>query len=120
MTTMVWTYAVYLTACIGITIWVARTLATHAPVMIDSGRDQRSEATTSVTRLMITGFYLVNIGVICVALKYGEKAIDAASAFEVLSTKVGIILVSLGFVHFVILAKLSTLQRDASFFARSR
>ena len=69
MTTMVWTYAIYLTICTSITIWVARTLGSHAPAFLEDSKGERSELTIAVTRLLIVGFYLVNLGVISLALK---------------------------------------------------
>lgn len=111
MTTMAWTYVIYLTICSSITVWVARTLGNHAPAFLDDSSRERSELTNAVTRLLIVGFYLVNLGVISLALKYGDPAQDITSAIELLSTKVGGILISLGFVHFIVLAKLGAMRR---------
>jgi hypothetical protein len=116
--TVEFSYGFYLIICIAITIWVARMLRKDAPVLIESANDGRSEVNAAITRLLIVGFYLVNLGVICVALKYGEKAVDLASAIELLSTKIGIILVALGAAHFGILAKLFRIKRDALLMAR--
>jgi hypothetical protein len=120
MTTMVWTYAIYLTICTSITIWVARTLGSHAPAFLADSNGESSELTNAVTRLLIVGFYLVNLGIISLALKYGDPAQDITSVMELLSTKVGAILISLGFVHFIVLAKLGAMRRALSQESRSR
>lgn len=120
MTTMVWTYAIYLTICISITIWVARTLGSHAPAFLEDCQGERSELTIAVTRLLIVGFYLVNLGVISLALKYGGPAADVTTAMELLSTKIGAILISLGFVHFVVFAKLGSMRRSLSYEAEHK
>ena len=73
-----------------------------------------------MTRLLIVGFYLVNLGIISLALKYGGPAQDVTSVMELLSTKVGTILISLGFVHFIVLAKLGAMRRALSQESRSR
>ena len=120
MTTMAWTYAIYLTICTSITVWVARTLGNHAPAFLDDSNHERSELTNAVTRLLIVGFYLVNLGVISLALKYGDPAQDITSAMELLSTKVGAILISLGLVHFIVLAKLGAMRRAFSWESSAR
>jgi hypothetical protein len=67
----------------------------------------------SVNHLLVVGFYLVNIGYVSLALKYGAKAIDAQSALETLSTKVGLVLLVLGGMHFFNLYLFSKLRRRA-------
>jgi hypothetical protein len=46
-------------------------------------------------------------------LKYGAKAVDAQSALEILSTKVGLVLLVLGAMHFFNLYVFSKLRRRA-------
>ena len=48
------------------------------------------------------------------ALKYGDRAIDARTALETLSTKVGLVLVVLGAMHFFNLLIFSKLRRRAT------
>ena len=115
MTTMVVTYAIYLVVCIGVTVWVARTLERHAPALVSSPIKERAESNDAITKLSIVGFYLVNVGAICFALKFGGVAMDTAEAIELLSSKIGIILIGLGFVHFCILAKLASLRNEPVF-----
>ena len=67
----------------------------------------------SVNHLLVVGFYLVNIGFVTLALKYGDKATDAQTALETLSTKIGLVLVVLGFMHFTNLFVFSKLRRRA-------
>lgn len=43
---------------------------------------------------------LDNIGFISLALRYGEKPYDAVGAVEFLSTKIGLVVVVLGVMHF--------------------
>jgi hypothetical protein len=59
------------------------------------------------------GFYLVNIGYVALALKYGEKPMDLAQSIETLSTKVGLVLLVLGAMHFFNLYVFSRLRRRA-------
>jgi hypothetical protein len=54
----------------------------------------------SINHLLLVGFYLVNIGFVALALRYGTKPTDLVEAFEFLSTKVGLVVVILGVMHF--------------------
>jgi cytochrome c biogenesis protein CcdA len=67
----------------------------------------------SINHLLVVGFYLVNIGFVTLALKYGAKATDAQTALEILSTKVGLVLVVLGAMHFFNLLVFSKMRRHA-------
>jgi hypothetical protein len=68
----------------------------------------------SVNHLLVVGFYLINIGFVTLALKYGDKATDAQTALEILSTKVGLVLVVLGVMHFFNLFIFSKMRRRAT------
>src|SRR4029077_8252858 len=68
----------------------------------------------SVNHLLVVGFYLVNIGFVSLALKHGDKATDAQTALEILSSKVGLVLLVLGAMHFFNLYVFSKLRRRAT------
>ena len=55
----------------------------------------------SVNHLLVVGFYLINIGYVSVALRAGAKPNDLAEAIEYLSTKIGVVLLVLGVMHFI-------------------
>ncbi len=106
-------YAAYLFLSISLTIWVARTLVKNGRVfLVDSflGNEMLAD---SVNHLLAVGFYLVNIGYIALALKYGERPSDLAQAIESLSTKVGLVLLVLGAMHFLNLYVFAKLRRRA-------
>jgi hypothetical protein len=67
-----------------------------------------------VNHLLVVGFYLMNIGFVTLALRYGVAATDAQQALEHLSTKVGLVLLVLGVMHFLNLAIFSALRRHAT------
>jgi len=107
----VWAYLVYLAISIALTIWVARTLHKNGRIfLVDSFLGNEGLA-DSVNHLLVVGFYLVNVGFVSLALKYGAKAVDAQSALEILSTKVGLVLLVLGAMHFFNLYVFSKLRR---------
>lgn len=110
---VIWTYLLYLAISVGLTIWVAKTLHKNGRVfLVDSFLGNESLA-DSVNHLLVGGFYLVNIGFVTLALKYGDKALDAQTGLEILSSKVGLVLVVLGIMHFFNLFVFSNMRRRA-------
>ena len=107
------TYVVYLIISICLTIWVARTLHKNGRVfLVDSflGNEQLAD---SVNHLLVVGFYLINIGYVTLALKYGAAAASAQEAMETLSTKIGLVLLVLGGMHFFNLAVFTRMRKRA-------
>jgi len=107
----VWTYLAYLGISVALTIWVARTLHKNGRIFLVDSFLGNEPLADSVNHLLVVGFYLVNIGFVTLALKYGDKATDAQTALEILSSKVGCVLVVLGFMHFFNLYVFSKLRR---------
>ena len=109
----VYSYVAYLIVSVILTIWVARTLHRNGRVfLIDAfhGNEPRAD---SVNHLLVVGFYLINIGYVTLALKYGDKPHDLKEAIEFLSTKVGLVLVVLGFMHFFNMFNFDKMRRKA-------
>lgn len=115
MTTLVWVYLVYLMVCLSVTVWVGRTLQRNAPVFLHNGEEDGREFVHALIHLLTVGFYLINIGAVALALKYGGSVSTATDAIELLSSKVGVILLVLGLVHSIILAKLVGARRNRDF-----
>src|SRR5215510_16243619 len=113
MNWLVITYLVYLALSVTLTAWVARTLHKNGRVfLVDSflGNEQLAD---SVNHLLVVGFYLINIGYVALALKYGAAAHNAQEALETLSTKVGLVLLVLGAMHFFNLAVFTRMRKRA-------
>src|SRR5438034_3807773 len=110
----VWTYLAYLAISVGLTVWVARTLHKNGRIFLVDSFLGNEPLADSVNHLLVVGFYLINIGFVTLALKYGDKATDARTALEILSTKVGLVLVVLGVMHFFNLFIFSKLRRRAT------
>lgn len=104
------TYILYLAISIALTIWVARTLHRNGRIfLIDAfGGDER--LADSINHLLVVGFYLINIGYVTLALRYGDKPHTLRGAIEFLSTKVGLVLLVLGVMHFMNLMVLSRMR----------
>lgn len=106
-------YVLYLLVSIGLTVWVARTLFKNGRVfLVDSflGNDALAD---SVNKLLVVGFYLINVGFISLALKYGGRAGGVEEVIENLSTKVGVVMLVLGAMHFFNLIVFSRMRKRA-------
>ena len=111
---LIWTYTAYLTISISLTIWVARTLHKNGRIfLVDSFLGNEGLA-DSVNHLLVVGFYLVNIGYVTLALKEVARPTSASSSLEMLSSKVGLVLLVLGAMHFFNLYVFSRMRRRAA------
>lgn len=93
-------YLVYLTVSIGMTIWVARTLHRNGRVFLIEAFRGAADMADAVNHLLVVGFYLINIGFTTATLRYGDKPNDLQETFEFLGTKLGVVLLVLGGMHF--------------------
>src|SRR5262245_53054323 len=110
---MVWTYAAYLTVSVAVTVWVARTLHKNGRIFLVDSMGGNEPLADSINHLLVVGFYLINIGYVTLALKFGPQAKDTQEAIEYLSTKIGLVLVVLGVMHFFNLFVFSKMRRRA-------
>ena len=106
-------YILYLLISVALTIWVARTLHKNGRIfLVDSFLGNEALA-DSVNHLLVVGFYLINIGYVSLALKYGVKPVSLVQTVEFLSTKVGTVLLVLGGMHFFNLYVFSKMRKRA-------
>ena len=109
----VWSYIIYLLLSIPITVWVARTLHRNGRLFLVDAFHGNEKLADAVNHLLLVGFYLINIGYVTLALKYGDKPTDVRETFEFCSTKVGLVLVVLGVMHFFNLYVFSRMRKRA-------
>lgn len=112
MTPTVWTYIVYLATSITLTVWVARTLHKNGRIFLVDSFLGNEPLADSINHLLVVGFYLINVGFVSLALKYGDKPDDLQGVFEA-STKLGFVMLILGAMHFFNLAVFSKMRRRA-------
>src|SRR5688572_24460573 len=113
MSIVVISYISYVIISIALTIWVARTLHRNGRVFLVEAFRGDERMADSVNHLLVVGFYLINVGYIALALKYGDKPGDVQAAVEFLSTKVGLVLVVLGVMHFFNMFNFDKMRRKA-------
>ena len=109
----VWSYIAYLVASVALTIWVAHTLHKNGRIFLVDSFLGNEKLADSVNHLLVVGFYLINIGYVTLALKYGDKPGSLEQAIEFFSTKIGLVLLVLGVMHFFNLAVFSKMRSRA-------
>ena len=117
---MNWTvgaYVAYLLIAVPITVWVASTLSHNGRVFLADVFDNR-ELADAINRLLVVGFYLLNLGFVMLYLRGGGEVADLTGLFETLSVKIGIVMLVLGVIHFVNVMVFSSMRRRSRVDAR--
>jgi hypothetical protein len=104
-------YFSYLAISIVLTVWVARTLHSSGRVFLLDAFHGNAELADSVNKLLVVGFYLINIGYIALALKTSDPLSSFRSVIELESTKLGVVLLILGGMHFFNMFVLARMRR---------
>jgi cytochrome c biogenesis protein CcdA len=110
---VVWSYLTYLAVSIFVTVRVARTLHRSGRVFLVDSFHGNEQLADSVNHLLVVGFYLVNVGCVSLALRFGKKPNDLEQIIEYLSTKLGLVLLILGVMHFFNVRTISVMRRRA-------
>ena len=112
-------YISYLVICLAVTIWVARTLHKNGRVFLVDAFHGNTELADSVNHLLVVGFYLINVGYVAMVLRATETLNTLRASIELVSDKVGLVLLVLGFMHFFNLFVFSRIRRRAQSGANS-
>src|SRR5262245_4630426 len=110
---IVHSYVVYLAISIAVTVWVARTLHKNGRIFLVHAFHGDADLAGSVNHLLVVGFYLINIGWVSLVLRTYDPADTARQAIELVSGKIGGILLVLGAMHFLNLYIFNRLRRRA-------
>jgi hypothetical protein len=105
-------YGAYATISVGLTVWIARTLFKNGAVFLEDVFADQPRMAEAVNRLLVVGFYLLNLGYASLLLK-ADGSSSPTQAVEVLSWKLGLLLLSLGVMHFVNLLIFHRIRRRA-------
>ena len=111
---IVTTYLTYLALSVALTVWVARTLHKRGAIFLVDAFHGNRELADSVNHLLVVGFYLINIGFVSLALKTAEIINTSRAAIELLSDKMGMVLLILGGMHFFNLYVFSSIRRSSN------
>jgi hypothetical protein len=98
--TVVVTYLLYLAISISLTVFVGHALSRSGRAFlldVFGGNDSLAEA---VSRLLVVGFYLLNLGFVTLTLRTTGDIAGPGQAIQLLSVKIGEVLLVLGLLHF--------------------
>jgi hypothetical protein len=97
---LVFVYSVYAGCALALTVWLAHTLYKNGSVFLEEVFD-RKEIAVAVNRLLVTGFFMINLGYAMFLIETNSPTATAADAVQLLVRKLGILLLTLAAVHFV-------------------
>jgi hypothetical protein len=100
MNYIILTYAIYMPITVILTIWVARTLFTNGRIFLVDIFHGNEQLADSVNKLLVVGFYLINIGYAVYTLQIFGEIVSVQAVIENLSVKIGAIILILGGMHF--------------------
>lgn len=110
---LVLTYIAYLLISVALTVWVGRTLYQNGQVFLIDVFHGNEALADSVNHLLVIGFYLINLGYISLALQLGYEVTGMRGTIEALSSKIGVVLLVLGGLHFGNLYIFNRIRRRA-------
>jgi len=107
-------YFVYLAISVALTVWVAKTLHKNGRIFLVEAFHGNADLADSVNHLLVVGFYLINIGYIALALSTRASLATLREAIELESTKIGVVLLILGVMHFFNIAVFAKMRYKAT------
>jgi hypothetical protein len=107
------TYLLYLLISTGLTLAVGTSVARSGRAFlldVFGGNDALARA---VSRLLVLGFYLLSLGFVTLTMRAGGPVTSAAGGLQLLSVKIGEVLLVLGALHLLTMAALLRARRMA-------
>src|SRR5437899_9092018 len=101
---------VYIAVSIVLTVWVGNTLFRNGRPFLVSVFKEDGLA-DSVNRLLVVSFYLVNFGAAAILINTGGEPPSVADMLKQTVTRIGVVLLVLGFMHFNNLMILRAIRR---------
>ena len=92
-------YVIYLVASVLLTIWVGNTLFRNGRPFLVSVFQEQGLA-DSVNTLLVVGFYLINLGAAALLINAGGAPASFADMIQETVTRIGVVLLVLGGMHF--------------------
>lgn len=106
-------YILYLLIGVPLTVWVGQTLHRNGRVFLLEAFHGKEDMADSVNHLLLVGFYLINVGYVLLGLPLGTKPASLQGAFEFLATKLGLVLLVLGAMHFFNMFNFDKMRKKA-------
>lgn len=106
-------YIIYLLIGVPLTVWVGQTLHRNGRIFLLEAFHGKEDMADSVNHLLLVGFYLINVGYVLLGLPLGTKPVTTQEAFEFLATKLGLVLLVLGAMHFFNMFNFDKMRKKA-------
>src|SRR5262245_40965798 len=103
-------YVIYFAASLSLTVFLARTFFRNGAVFLRDVFPEQDDLANALNHLLVVGFYLLNLGYAFVIFNTVE-AQTAGEAAATLIDRLGVLLLSLGLIHFVNIAVFWRLRR---------
>lgn len=91
---------VYVGVAVGLTVWLAQTLFRSGTAFLHDVFVDKPELADAVNRLLVVGFYMLNLGYALFILR-ASRSLDGFAAVQFLVNRLALLLVTLAIVHFV-------------------
>jgi hypothetical protein len=103
-------YLIYIVASVALTVWVGDTLYRNGrPFLVNVFKEDGLAG--SVNHLLVVGFYLVNFGAAAILINMGGTPPTIPDMLKQTVTRIGVVLLVLGFMHFNNLMVLRAIRR---------
>jgi len=106
-------YIIYLLLGVPLTVWVGQTLHRNGRVFLVEAFHGKEDMADAVNHLLLVGFYLINVGYVLLGLPLGTKPVTLQDSFEFLATKLGLVLLVLGAMHFFNMFNFDKMRKKA-------
>ncbi len=107
------TYIVYIAISLILTFWVGGTLHKYGRTFLLGIFKKDEVLTDSINKLLLIGFYLLNFGYILYNTYTYQTVETPSKMIELLSTKIGAIVIVLGVIHIFNILVLLRMRRKA-------
>lgn len=95
-----WAYGIYLLITFVVVILVGRICYTNGNTFVLALVSEHEELCQRINRLLLLGYYLMNLGFVAISLVFWETIESIPHLIEILSMRIGFIVVSIALMHY--------------------
>ncbi|HJP77682.1 MAG TPA: hypothetical protein VJ914_25665 [Pseudonocardiaceae bacterium] len=104
-------YMIYIALGVSLAVWVANTLSRQGRTYL-ADVFQNEKVGAAMNQLLVVGFYLVNFGFMALWLRTGDQVSNLRDLLQMLSIKIGTVLLVIGALHLINLLIFSRIRRN--------
>jgi hypothetical protein len=94
-------YSIYLPITAYITLVIGKDLNQKGEILLLHSFGHKVDLVQTLNRFLLIGYYLLNLGYAAISLNLFEQLYSLQEVFEALVLRIGVILISLGLVHYM-------------------